>query len=113
MARIGRRAAAVGTAFALVFAAGGSALAAGGSSEEQALAATRQPAAKTIEQKVNRLLARMTTQEKLQQVQLLSDGQITDADAKAGVGSVVSLVDGARINELQHIAVEESRLHIP
>ena len=32
----------------------------------------------------------MTTEEKLQQVQLLSDGQITDADAKAGVGGVFS-----------------------
>src|SRR6478735_8007164 len=113
MARIGRRTAAVGAAFALAFAAGGSALAAGTSSEDQALAATRQPAAKTIEQKVNRLLARMTTKEKLQQVQLLSDGQITDADAKAGVGSVFSLVDAEKINHFQHIAVEQSRLHIP
>ena len=113
MARIGRRAAAVGTAFALVFAAGGSALAAGMTSEDQALAPTRLPAARSIEQKVNNLLARMTTKEKLQQVQLLSDGQITDADAKAGVGSVFSLVDAAQINHFQHIAVEQSRLHIP
>ena len=35
----------------------------------------------------------MTVDEKLQQVQLLSDGQITDEDARAGVGSVFSLVD--------------------
>ena len=55
----------------------------------------------------------MTTTEKLQQVQLLSDGQITDADAKAGVGGVFSLVDPAQINHFQHIAVEQSRLHIP
>ena len=55
----------------------------------------------------------MTTQEKLQQVQLLSDGQITDADAKAGVGGVFSLVDPAKINHLQHVAVQQSRLHIP
>jgi beta-glucosidase len=55
----------------------------------------------------------MTTEEKLQQVQLLSDGQITDKDARNGVGSVFSLVDPARINELQHIAVDESRLGIP
>ncbi|MDM7832490.1 beta-glucosidase BglX [Cellulomonas edaphi] len=113
MARIGRRTAAIGTAFALAFAAGGTAIAANVSSEDQALAPTRQPAAKTIEQRVNRLLARMTTQEKLQQVQLLSDGQVTDADAKAGVGSVFSLVDAEQINHLQHVAVEQSRLHIP
>ena len=55
----------------------------------------------------------MTTKEKLQQVQLLSDGQVTDADAKAGVGGVFSLVDPAKIDHLQHIAVEQSRLHIP
>ena len=55
----------------------------------------------------------MTVDEKLQQVQLLSDGQITDADAQKGVGSVFSLVDPAKINHFQHIAVEQSRLHIP
>jgi beta-glucosidase len=66
-----------------------------------------------IEDQVNALLSRMTTAEKLQQVQLLSDGQITDADAQAGVGGVFSLVDPAKINHYQHIAVEQSRLHIP
>src|SRR5215211_1547721 len=71
------------------------------------------PADKSVETKVNELLSKMTTEEKLQQVQLLSDGQITDADAKAGVGSVFSLVDPERINHFQHVAVEQSRLHIP
>ncbi len=66
-----------------------------------------------VEHKVDVLLAKMTLNEKLQQVQLLSDGQITDADAAAGVGSVFSLVDPAKINHLQHVAVEQSRLHIP
>jgi beta-glucosidase len=117
MARIGRRTGAVGTVLVLGFAVAGSALASGivigSSDDEQALAPTRHPASKTIEQKVDALLAQMTTQEKLQQVQLLSDGQVTDADAKAGVGSVFSLVDPVRINQLQHIAVEQSRLHIP
>ena len=55
----------------------------------------------------------MTTKEKLQQVQLLSDGQVTDADAKAGVGGVFSLTDPAKIDHLQHVAMEQSRLHIP
>ncbi len=113
MARIGRRTGAVGTVLALCFAVGGTALAVGMSDDEQALAPTRQPASPTIEQKVDGLLSQMTTQEKLQQVQLLSDGQITDADAKAGVGSVFSLVDPAKINHFQHVAVEQSRLHIP
>jgi beta-glucosidase len=59
------------------------------------------------------LLSQMTLEEKLQQLQLLSDGQITDADAKAGVGAVFSLTDAVKINHFQHVAVEQSRLHIP
>jgi beta-glucosidase len=93
--------------------AGGAVLASTRSSDEAALAPVRQPASTAVERKVDALLARMTTQEKLQQVQLLSDGQITDADAKAGVGGVFSLVDPAKIDHFQHIAVQQSRLHIP
>ena len=63
----------------------------------------------------------MTLTEKLEQLQLLSDGQVTDPVtkqilpdvAKKGVGSVFSLTDPAKINALQHVAVEQSRLHIP
>ncbi len=66
-----------------------------------------------VERKIDRLIRRMTVEEKLQQVQLLSDGQVTDEDARAGVGGVFSLVDPAKIDHLQHIAVEESRLGIP
>ena len=83
------------------------------SRDEAALAPTRAAPSHGIEAKVNALLAKMTTKEKLQQVQLLSDGQITDADAKAGVGGVFSLVDPAKIDHFQHVAVEQSRLHIP
>ena len=93
--------------------AAGGVVAATRSSDEAALQPTRERADARIERRVDGLLARMTLDEKLQQIQLLSDGQITDADAKAGVGSVFSLVDPVRINELQRIAVEESRLHIP
>jgi beta-glucosidase len=83
------------------------------SRDEAALAPTRGAPDHGIEAKVKALLAKMTTKEKLQQVQLLSDGQVTDADAKAGVGGVFSLVDPAKIDHLQHVAVEQSRLHIP
>ena len=83
------------------------------SSDELALQPDRPPAGAGVERRVADLLSRMTVAEKLQQVQLLSDGQVTDADAKAGVGGVFSLVDPARINALQRIAVEQSRLHIP
>ncbi len=85
----------------------------GGPSDEQALAPTRQAPSRSVEQRVNRLLAKMTTAEKLQQVQLLSDGQITDADAKAGVGGVFSLTDPAKIDHFQRIAMTRSRLKIP
>src|SRR4051812_29776955 len=83
------------------------------SRDEAALAPTRGAPSHGIEAKVNALLSKMTLREKLQQVQLLSDGQVTDADAKAGVGGVFSLVDPAKINHLQHVAVDQSRLHIP
>src|SRR3954464_15879889 len=83
------------------------------SADETALSPTRQAASRTIEAKVADLVKKMTTKEKLEQVQLLSDGQITDADAKAGVGGVFSLTDPAKINHFQHLAVEKSRLHIP
>ncbi len=85
----------------------------GPSSDEQALAPSRAAPSSRIEHKVDKLLDQMTTKEKLQQVQLLSDGQITDADAKAGVGGVFSLTDPEKIDHFQHLAVEKSRLGIP
>ena len=82
--------------------------------DNSSLAASRVAAADPqVEAKVEALLGRMTVKEKLQQVQLLSDGQIKDADAEAGVGGVFSLTDPERINHFQHLAVEKSRLGIP
>ena len=75
--------------------------------------ASSPPAHQPVEARVNALLAKMTVEEKLQQMQLLSDGQITDAEAAKGVGGVFSLTDPQKINHLQHVAVEQSRLHIP
>jgi beta-glucosidase len=92
----------------LVLAAG--LLAGGALASEQATSA---PAGQSVESRVNALLAKMTTDEKLEQLQLLSDGQVTDADAQKGVGGVFSLTDPVKINHLQHVAVEQSRLHIP
>ena len=51
-----------------------------------ALAPTRKPADQNIEKRVDRLLGRMTLEEKLEQIQLLADNQVTDDDAKKGVG---------------------------
>jgi beta-glucosidase len=83
------------------------------SNDATALQPARNPADKGIERKVDDLVRQMTLQEKLNQLQLLADFQVTDADAQAGVGSVFSLTDPTRINHLQHVAVEQSRLHIP
>src|SRR3954452_18174989 len=82
-------------------------------SDSGALTNTRQPASQSIEQKVDSLLSKMTTDEKLEQLQLLSDGQITTAEAEKGVGGVFSLTDPQKINDIQHAAVDDSRLHIP
>src|SRR3954451_27817 len=113
---VGRRGRRVAVAVAIVAASttgAGVVIAGTGAGDDQALQPTRTPASAGIERKVDRLLRQMTVDEKLQQVQLLSDGQITDADAKNGVGGVFSLTDPAKIDHFQHIAVEQSRLHIP
>jgi beta-glucosidase len=109
----GRRAAVVATMVALSMLVAGGVVAATRSSDEAALAPTRHAADRGIERKIDSLIGQMTVNEKLQQLQLLSDGQITDADAKAGVGAVFSLTDPVKIDRFQHIAVEQSRLHIP
>jgi beta-glucosidase len=113
MSRRTRRVATVLTVVVASAGAAGGVVAATQSSDEAALAPTRTAADRGIESKVDALVKKMTVDEKLQQVQLLSDGQITDADAKAGVGGVFSLVDPAKINHFQHVAVDQSRLHIP
>jgi beta-glucosidase len=111
--RSGRIAAIATAAVALSTVAAGGVLAGSNSSDEAALRPTRSAPDRGIEAKVNALVGKMTLDEKLQQIQLLSDGQITDADAKNGVGGVFSLVDPDKINHFQHIAVEQSRLGIP
>ncbi|HKG65660.1 MAG TPA: beta-glucosidase BglX [Solirubrobacteraceae bacterium] len=98
----------------------GGVYAAGGPKDEAALEPARPAASKNVEKRVDALLRKMTTEEKLQQVQLLSDGQMNeeggargDREAKAGVGGVFSLVDPVKINHFQKVAVEQSRLGIP
>src|SRR5438128_5989562 len=83
------------------------------SSDAIALKRTRGPADRGIERKVDDLVRQMTLQEKLMQLQLDADWQATDDQARAGLGGVFSLTDPAKIDHLQHVAVEQSRLHIP
>jgi beta-glucosidase len=91
----------------------GGVVAATQSSDEQALQPTRQAAGPPVDARVNRLLAQMTLEEKLQQIQLLPDFLVTDDAVRSGLGSILSVTDPARIRELQRLAVEESRLKIP
>lgn len=102
-----RRLALAGSVLALSTLVAGGAVAAGGGGT------SIQPAGQGIESKVNALLAQMTLDEKLEQLQLEADWQINDAEAQKGVGGVFSLTDPEKINHFQHVAVEQSRLHIP
>jgi beta-glucosidase len=113
MRRFRFRASVVLPVLALVLAAAGGVVAGTQSGDEQALQPTRQEADRGIERRVDALLAKMTLQEKLEQVQLLPDFLVTDQEVRNGLGSVLSVTDPVQINRLQHIAVEQSRLHIP
>jgi beta-glucosidase len=68
-----------------------------------------------VERRIDSLLSRMTLDEKLNQLTLMSDGQMKDnpAEARKPVGAVFSETDPALIDKYQHDAVEHSRLHIP
>lgn len=70
-----------------------------------------------IEQKVSALLSKMTLEEKIGQMnQISSYGNMEDMGRliKQGeVGSILNEVEPVRINALQRVAVEESRLGIP
>lgn len=76
-----------------------------------------------IEKRVESLLKQMTLEEKVGQLVQYSVGAPTgpgtgrgdyqDMIAKGQVGSLFNLEDAASANKYQHIAVEQSRLHIP
>src|ERR1051326_3186997 len=73
-----------------------------------------------VEQKIEALLARMTLEEKLGQLQQL-DGEANgnyrpehrDLVRKGMLGSTLNVRGAQRANELQRVAVEQSRLKIP
>ncbi|MBS1801839.1 MAG: glycoside hydrolase family 3 C-terminal domain-containing protein [Acidobacteria bacterium] len=107
-------------------------------SHKVAAPSNKQLASPEIERKVNALLKKMTLDEKLGQLVQYSDsgysGQAQTADEVANpgknptaphpvdamelvsagkLGSLLNLVGQERTNQLQHAAVEKSRLHIP
>jgi beta-glucosidase len=81
--------------------------------DEEALQPARPPVNHKIDAQVNALLSKMTLEEKLEQVTLLPDFKVTEDKVRAGLGSILSVTNAKKIHDLQKIAVEESRLHIP
>ena len=67
---------------------------------------------------VNSLLGKMTLEEKIGQMSQVALNTKLDTPAdemarKGQVGSFLFITDAAEINRLQHVAVDQSRLHIP
>lgn len=69
----------------------------------------------SVEQQIDKLLSRMTLQEKIGQ--MIQTGTFEEADKEkirmGRIGSVLGVTGADLVNELQRIAVEESRLGIP
>ena len=80
-------------------------------------ACTSQVETNDIEQKVENLLEKMTLQEKIGQMNQLSpSGNVEEMAGlirQGKVGSYLNFSDPQKVNEIQRIAVEESRLGIP
>lgn len=72
---------------------------------------------KAVESRVEKLLSEMTLEEKIGQMnQVSSFGNIEEMSVlikKGEIGSILNEIDPVRVNALQRVAVEESRLGIP
>ena len=70
-----------------------------------------------VQQRIDALLKEMTLDEKIGQLSQLFDfgkvQPIEDAVVNARVGSLLFVTDPVEINRFQHLAVEQTRLHIP
>jgi beta-glucosidase len=79
------------------------------------LAAQTKPVSQDqVDARVEKLLSQMTLEEKIEQMtQLPGYDKNLDERVKHGPGSVLWINDPAKMNHLQHIAVEQTRLHIP
>lgn len=69
------------------------------------------------EERIDALLSKMTLKEKIGQMNQLNGAgaseEMLDAVRNGEVGSILNELDVATINQLQHVAMEESRLGIP
>src|SRR6185295_15163749 len=83
--------------------------------DRRTLKAVQQRQDPQTERRIDALIDRMTLREKLDQLTLLSDGQMKEhpEEARRPIGAVFSETDPALISKYQHDAVENSRLHIP
>jgi beta-glucosidase len=79
------------------------------------LAAQTQPLSQQqVDSRVEKLLSQMTLDEKIgQMTQLPGYDKKLDERVQHGAGSVLWINDPAKMNQLQHIAVEQTRMHIP
>lgn len=71
----------------------------------------------TVEKQVEELLGKMTLPEKIGQMNQLSPfgsmDEIAGQVRKGEIGSLLNVTDPEKVNEIQKVAVEESRLGIP
>jgi len=78
---------------------------------------TTPPDDQAVHQRVDSLLKKMTLDEKIGQLSQLFDfarsKNIDDAVSTGRVGSLLFVTDPAEVNRLQHLAVDQTRLHIP
>ncbi len=72
---------------------------------------------KSIEVKIGHLLAQMTLEEKIGQMNQISPwgdpARVAEQVRKGEIGSVLNVIDPVALNALQQVAMEESRLKIP
>ena len=79
----------------------------------------QQPNSEQVNQRVGELLKKMTLDEKIGQLNQVSAANFLNPPnreemiRKGEIGSFLWSVDSAQLDKYQHIAVEESRLHIP
>src|SRR6185295_16282708 len=83
--------------------------------DRRTLKAVQQRQDRQTERRIDALIDKMTLREKLDQLTLLSDGQMKEhpEEARRPIGGVFSETDPVLINKYQHDAVDNSRLHIP
>jgi beta-glucosidase len=83
----------------------------------QQTSSAKPPDDQEVRRRADALLKQMTLEEKIAQLSQMFDlppqKPVEDAAAKGELGSVLFVTDPARINHFQHLAMDNSRLHIP